>query len=138
VKTLLRGLIVNHAKLHADADDVGLHPVHTDRTPQEMADIVQRWAGQARHWKLVERSTQSRNTSDPIRLHLTRTTAVFRFTDDIHVRIGPMTGESSETTILDADSQSRIGKGDLGQNARNLKELTRGISELLGEAAPSA
>ncbi len=51
---------------------------------------------------------------------LTRTTRVFRFVDDVYVLVEPLPGGRSR---LVARSASRVGKGDLGQNARNLKEL---------------
>ncbi|MFK8111816.1 MAG: DUF1499 domain-containing protein [Rubripirellula sp.] len=40
--------------------------------------------------------------------------------------------DGSGATRVEAQSQSRVGKGDLGQNPRNLKEI---MSELRGEAA---
>jgi uncharacterized protein (DUF1499 family) len=35
----------------------------------------------------------------------------------------------SRGSLLRAKSQSRIGKGDLGQNARNLRALVRGLQK---------
>ena len=42
-----------------------------------------------------------------------------RFTDDIVVVLRT----EGDLTRVQAQSQSRVGKGDLGQNPRNLKEL---------------
>jgi len=50
---------------------------------------------------------------------LTRRTRIFRFVDDIHVIAEP----TPQGTRLLLRSASRVGKGDLGQNARNLQEL---------------
>lgn len=50
---------------------------------------------------------------------LTRRTRIFRFTDDIHV----VTEAAPGGTRLLLRSGSRVGESDLGQNARNLKEL---------------
>jgi uncharacterized protein (DUF1499 family) len=44
-----------------------------------------------------------------------------RFKDDIWVTLAP--GETEGTTIVQVRSQSRLGRGDLGQNPRNIKEL---------------
>jgi uncharacterized protein (DUF1499 family) len=52
-------------------------------------------------------------------MKLTRTTPVMRFTDDIDVVLRA----EGNSTRVQAESQSRVGKGDLGQNPRNLKEL---------------
>jgi uncharacterized protein (DUF1499 family) len=49
----------------------------------------------------------------------TRTTRIFRFVDDISVLLEPAVGG----TAVAARSGSRIGRGDLGQNRRNLAEL---------------
>jgi uncharacterized protein (DUF1499 family) len=56
-------------------------------------------------------------------LHATHTTTVFRFVDDVHIRV-ETTGEGC---MVHGRSQSRIGKGDLGQNRRNLLVLFRAI-----------
>jgi uncharacterized protein (DUF1499 family) len=52
-------------------------------------------------------------------IHATHRTRVFRFVDDVRIRLEPTEGG----TRIRARSQSRIGKGDLGQNRRNLIEL---------------
>jgi uncharacterized protein (DUF1499 family) len=50
---------------------------------------------------------------------LTRRTRIFRFVDDIHVVVEP--APTGSRLLL--RSASRVGKDDLGQNARNLGEL---------------
>jgi uncharacterized protein (DUF1499 family) len=57
-------------------------------------------------------------------LHATRTTRVWRFVDDVHIRV-EAAGEGSN---VHARSRSRVGKGDLGQNRRNLLELFRAVT----------
>jgi uncharacterized protein (DUF1499 family) len=54
-------------------------------------------------------------------VHATRRTPVFRFVDDICIKVYAETGGC----VVHARSQSRIGKGDLGQNRRNVLELFR-------------
>jgi uncharacterized protein (DUF1499 family) len=46
-------------------------------------------------------------------------TRLFRFVDDVLVRIGTQDGGAS----VSARSASRVGKGDFGQNARNVRAL---------------
>jgi uncharacterized protein (DUF1499 family) len=60
-------------------------------------------------------------------LWLTRRTRIFRFVDDITALAE---AEGSGTRLL-LRSASRVGKSDLGQNARNLQELRRAF-----DAAP--
>ena len=53
------------------------------------------------------------------KLHLTRKTGVVRFVDDIRLTL-----ENTATGVqVHADSRSRVGTGDLGQNRRNILEL---------------
>jgi uncharacterized protein (DUF1499 family) len=54
-------------------------------------------------------------------LSATHATILWRFVDDIHLRFEP---HGSGSRIV-GESRSRIGKGDLGQNARNLRALRR-------------
>src|SRR5437879_2640946 len=59
----------------------------------------------------------------------TRRSRLWRFVDDVVVRLEATPGG----TRVHARSQSRLGKGDLGQNRRNLLELFRA---LLGHRSP--
>ncbi|MFM9066415.1 MAG: DUF1499 domain-containing protein [Planctomycetota bacterium] len=68
-------------------------------------------------------------------IRLTRSTKLFRFVDDVTVRIEPLTPDSTDAAAapdrqqespqvrLQAESKSRVGRGDLGQNPRNIREL---------------
>jgi uncharacterized protein (DUF1499 family) len=60
--------------------------------------------------------------SDPVAgtLRATRRTRLFRFVDDVALRVE---SDGSGRSVLHARSQSRLGKGDFGQNRRNLLEL---------------
>jgi uncharacterized protein (DUF1499 family) len=49
----------------------------------------------------------------------TRRTRLFRFTDDVTIRLDAMPGG----TRVHVRSKSRVGKGDFGQNRRNVIEL---------------
>ena len=56
---------------------------------------------------------------DPVRLHLTRRTRLWRFVDDVTLRFLP----AGPGCLIHAASRSRVGVGDLGQNRRNILEL---------------
>jgi uncharacterized protein (DUF1499 family) len=97
-------------------------PSHPDLAPLELpgpvADAVQRVkaavAGLPR-WAIAGESRHG--------LHLTRTTRVFRFTDDVRLTFT----SHDRGTSIHAESRSRVGKGDLGQNRRNILELWRAV-----------
>jgi uncharacterized protein (DUF1499 family) len=55
----------------------------------------------------------------PAELHLTRRTRIWGFVDDVTLRFLP----AGPGTLIHADSHSRVGIGDLGQNRRNILEL---------------
>jgi len=58
-----------------------------------------------------------------------RTTRLLRFKDDVAARVYP---DPEGGARLELTSASRLGKGDLGQNPRNLKELVRAIDREAG------
>ncbi|MEX2175296.1 MAG: DUF1499 domain-containing protein [Pirellulaceae bacterium] len=100
-----RDLTTNHAATTLDSP---LNP--GDLARQTIAAVAE-----IPHWQLIDQATEAAT----IRLHFVRTTGLLRFQDDIRVRIEPAAGGSR----LSAESRSRLGKGDLGQNPRNLREL---------------
>lgn len=79
-------------------------------------------------WSLVR--TAPRPANQELTFYLTRTTPLLRFTDDIEVFLSV----SFEGTRIEIKSQSRVGKGDLGQNPRNIRELNRALREQLDVA----
>ncbi len=99
-----------------------LDPVDLDVDLERAVQQITRWAGSQPAWNV---QSVQRPNDQSVRIHLTRTTRVLRFVDDIHVTLRPR-GDGQGVRI-EATSESRVGKGDLGQNPRNLAELTRGL-----------
>lgn len=58
-------------------------------------------------------------------------TRLWRFVDDVTIRVIPGQGG----TTISVRSASRVGKGDLGQNARNIRTFFGALRRALGEAA---
>jgi len=67
------------------------------------------------HWQIVGSGSGKAGTA----IHAIRKTRVFRFKDDVTIRIEPM----GKGTIVNVRSASRVGRVDFGQNARNIEEL---------------
>ena len=59
-------------------------------------------------------------------LSLVRTTRLMGFADDIRVFLQT----TAVGTKIDVTSQSRVGKGDLGQNPRNVREVLTALRKL--------
>lgn len=63
-------------------------------------------------------------------IQTTRRTRLMGYIDDIVLRI-----EATSTGIrIHARSESRVGKGDLGQNRRNIQELFRTLRKQMGRS----
>jgi uncharacterized protein (DUF1499 family) len=114
-----RDLVTNHAATHDDSRDERLRTIQSAATPAFVADEVVASAASLPRWELVQRDDES----GTIRLQFVRTTGLVGYKDDIRVLIEPA-GTGSR---LSAESRSRVGKGDLGQNPRNLRELLAAI-----------
>ena len=110
-----RDLTTNHARLTDDAADEQLRPPLVRGMPAEVAGRIAAWVESQARWSLVNQTT----LDEGLEMNLIRVTPIMRFTDDITVILR----NEKEGTRVKATSQSRVGKGDLGQNPRNLKEL---------------
>ena len=117
-----RDLNTNFAATSDDARDPRLRPIHSNRSVKELAKITRDAAAPFAHWKLKSEDDQP-DEDEFATLHFERSTALFGFRDDIVVRIR----KSVDGCELTAESRSRIGRGDLGQNPRNLVELLEAI-----------
>lgn len=122
-----RDWTTNRAELRADSPDPQLRPVRVAESPPVAADRLTAGLAGRPAWSTVDRS----QAGATVRLQLTHRTSVFRFVDDVDVTIEP----AGEGSLIAAASRSRIGKGDLGQNPRNLREL---VSIVRSELSPRA
>jgi uncharacterized protein (DUF1499 family) len=114
-----RDFTTNHAATSADSADETLRPIRTELAPAVAKAAVEHAAEGLPNWELREVISDG-----PVaELHFIRTTPLIRFKDDVIVKISEEHGE----TLVEAESKSRVGRGDLGQNPRNLKELMRAV-----------
>jgi uncharacterized protein (DUF1499 family) len=110
-----RDLTTNVAETSEDAADPALRPIKTSLGTDDVVELVEQVAGTLDGWKLEAED----RTAESAPLRFVRTTRLFRFKDDVSVRIM----DKGEARVVTAVSRSRVGKGDLGQNPRNLREL---------------
>src|SRR5215831_9673674 len=103
-----------------DTDEPGADPGPLD-LPQPPAEALARVEAAVKslpRWR-VETSDAAAGT-----VAATRRTRLFRFTDDVTIRLEPIpTG-----TRLHVRSKSRVGRSDFGQNRRNVLELFGALS----------
>jgi uncharacterized protein (DUF1499 family) len=87
--------------------------------PVQVVEALRRAINKLPRW--TSESTDERG------LRATRASRLIRFKDDVTVRI-----ESHENgSRVEFESASRVGKSDLGQNPRNLKELIAALNREL-------
>lgn len=92
-------------------------------SPTELLTAVRRAIEKLPRWNVASASDNE--------IRATRTTRILRFTDDVTIRVEAREGGSQ----AEINSASRVGKGDLGQNPRNVQELLDAIqSELAAES----
>lgn len=121
----------NTSETDPAAKDVAMHPIATQLPTMEFADLVIAAMKEVPRWELIE---QTDDGEDRTKLDFVHSTFLMRYKDDVAVEI--VKTETGST--LYAKSQSRIGKGDLGQNPRNIKELITKVREKLNDRKPKS
>ncbi len=119
--------LTNWAQTSPDHKDLGLRTREYDRPAAEVSASVRDWVEKRERWK-VAGIDGDRITRIEI------TTRVLRFVDDMTVTvIEPQPGRSR----VDVYSRSRVGKSDLGVNARNTALLLAALDRAMkGEPRP--
>lgn len=123
-----RDLTTNYAATSVSAKNPSLHPITSQRPSSDLADLAATAVKRLPGWELAGREV----TADEITLRFVRTTRLLRFKDDItvHIRLASDNQQPAQYEVF-AESQSRVGKGDFGQNPRNLAELMDTLRTLL-------
>ena len=88
--------------------------------PERLLSDVRRAVEGLPRWSL--------EAADGSEVRAVRKTRLFRFRDDVTARVDP----DPNGARLELTSASRLGKGDLGQNPRNLEELLQAVDRETG------
>lgn len=103
-----------HRKAYAD--------IRTVRIPQPVAEVIGKAEriARTRGWDIA--------LADPLsgRLEATDTVTLFRFKDDVVLRVRAT--EDGMGSVVDMRSVSRVGDGDRGSNARRIREFLADLS----------
>lgn len=97
-----------------------LQPQRFNQPQQRILDAAVQVMGSLKGWRVAEQSESE--------VRAVRTTRLFRFKDDITLRVLP---DGDDWFRVHVRSKSRVGKGDFGQNARNIRELQAALSQRL-------
>lgn len=112
-----RDLSTNQAATSPDHPDTRMRCLVLPLEIGDAAELVRSRASGLSGWSIAS------NSSPNHVIRLERTTRWLRFVDDITVTLTTVDGG----TRVSISSRSRIGKGDLGQNPRNIRELLRAV-----------
>ena len=113
------GLTKNHAQTSPDHSDPTLRTRYVSHAYDPVFEAVLEAVRTLPRWKIVgqERVTGS--------IRAERQTRLFKFVDDVRIEI---TQSDDGKIAVNLSSQSRVGKGDFGQNARNIREFLAAFS----------
>ncbi len=101
---------INDVKTGATPEYADLKPQTFLGTPEEVfAESLA--VAEAQGWEVTSQDAASGE------IRAVATTRVFRFKDDVTITVGRAAGGS----VVNVRSHSRIGKGDLGANARRIR-----------------
>jgi uncharacterized protein (DUF1499 family) len=115
VDDVRRDLTTNYAETSWGAADTLLRPLSTSEPTSSVVASIKDVASSLAGWELVDEEVKESEAT----LSFVRTSRLFRFKDDVRIRID----DRGTDRLVTATSRSRIGKGDLGQNPRNLRAL---------------
>lgn len=114
-----------HRALYPDLAGLAI----ANRTSKDVFEVVVRVAAQQPRWQIVHQDQER------FRLEGTAVTAWLHFRDDFVVEIrppGPALTES-KFVFVEMRSKSRIGKSDLGANAKRIRNFLAAISQELAK-----
>ncbi len=106
--------VVVHQKEYGDIRSVRIN----EPVPSVIAKAER--LAEARGWDVAEA------VPDEGRLEATETSALFRFKDDVVLRVKP--SDTGEGSIVDMRSVSRVGVSDLGMNAKRVRSFLADLS----------
>ena len=89
--------------------------------PQDRVYAAALAVGQGMGWEVTAQSAEKGE------ILAVATTAVFRFKDDVTLNVS----RDTDSTVVNMRSHSRIGKGDLGANARRIRDFQTELAKRL-------
>jgi uncharacterized protein (DUF1499 family) len=113
--------MLNDVETGKTAEYPDLVPQRFSAGADDVLVAVENVARSLRRWTVVEVNP------DAGLLRAVYTTALFRFKDDVTVRVH----REDDGTVVRVRSKSRIGKGDLGQNARTIRAFQQALARVV-------
>jgi uncharacterized protein (DUF1499 family) len=115
-----------------NAVETGRTPEYPDLQPRQyqarrdrVFDAAVRAVGSMPRWTLAAARLEQGEIRAEAR------TRLFRFVDDVVIRVA----EEENRTVVNVRSASRVGRGDFGQNARNVRAFLAGLDRQMDAAS---
>ena len=115
--------VLNVVETGKTAEYADVVPQYYSTDPQRVFDEVRGSVTEMKRWELIK------DDRSALTVTAQRSTRTMGFVDDIEIRIEPVTEFATRVNIK---SSSRVGKGDFGQNARNIEEFFVELDRRLG------
>ena len=130
-----RDLTTNRAWTDPNASKPAMRPIEVEADWSDIEEAVDQFSEERDLWSqpqpplpLPEDSPIHDLSASPegeMQFHLVRRTQIVGYRDDVWVVAEPL---SESRWRLHVESRSRLGKGDLGQNPRNVRELLAALA----------
>lgn len=115
--------VINDVETGKTPEYPEIQPQYYTADPARVLDESKASVETLESWELVEADPKTGDIS------ATRTTSLFGFVDDVLISVKPVTEFATQVNVR---SSSRVGKGDFGQNARNIEEFFAELDNRLG------
>jgi uncharacterized protein (DUF1499 family) len=115
--------VINEVETGETPEYPDVQPQYYSASPEKVFREVRAGIDEMSRWDVADARL------DELTLEATHTTLLFRFVDDVTVWVESVT---DNVTRVDVRSASRVGKGDFGQNARNINDLFDELDSRLG------
>ena len=115
--------VINVVETGATAEYPEIQPQYYSTDPVRVFEEARASVEEMERWALVRADTGQRQ------IEAEATAPVFGFVDDVTIRVEPVT---EFVTRVHVKSASRVGKGDFGQNARNIEAFFATLDSRLG------
>ena len=118
----IKGLYTNWVRTTPGSDNPDLRTRIYAGGPKQIFERARALASKRPGWKIVEANVKAG------RLRIEARTRILRFVDDVTIKVSPAEGGGS---LLNMESRSRVGLGDLGTNARRVGDFLRKFDDIV-------
>jgi len=118
--------VINDVKTGATPEYPDLQAQHFKASPDKVFDAALA-VSRASGWETLPASASTPATSKSREIRAVATSRLWRFKDDVTILIEP----EGDGSVVNIRSNSRVGQGDLGANARRIRQFQSDLAARL-------